>query len=244
MRKRPASDKANAPRCYRDGPIKWQDGEISGEWPVNFGESSLPKTVGRRQRRIHRVCSWHLLNCKFTMRKNKFPSRSLAFVLLTSGLTTSALGSEASIKIPVLTQVTFSGLAGISGVTLMYLGIVMCAFGAAFGLYQYKQTKRVAGAQEHERRVEHHLGDLQDLPFPAGQVPCHPLGADRRLHGVLLRGAGRKTAVRRCWSSSCSRSILGILGSYGVAWFGIRINTVANSRTAFSALKGNPLKTL
>src|SRR6185436_14135285 len=39
-------------------------------------------------------------------------------------------------------------------------------------------------------------------------------------------------------------SILGILGSYGVAWFGIRINTVANSRTAFSALQGNPLATL
>src|SRR2546430_16479407 len=39
-------------------------------------------------------------------------------------------------------------------------------------------------------------------------------------------------------------SILGILGSYGVAWFGIRINTVANSRTAFSSLKGNALATL
>src|SRR5204863_9810891 len=39
-------------------------------------------------------------------------------------------------------------------------------------------------------------------------------------------------------------SILGILGSYGVAWFGIRINTQANSRTAFSALKGNALDTL
>jgi Na+/H+-translocating membrane pyrophosphatase len=39
-------------------------------------------------------------------------------------------------------------------------------------------------------------------------------------------------------------SVLGILGSYGVAWFGIRINTYANSRTAFAALRGNPLKTL
>ena len=39
-------------------------------------------------------------------------------------------------------------------------------------------------------------------------------------------------------------SVLGILGSYGVAWFGIRINTVANSRAAFAALKGNSLKTL
>jgi K(+)-stimulated pyrophosphate-energized sodium pump len=39
-------------------------------------------------------------------------------------------------------------------------------------------------------------------------------------------------------------SILGILGSYTVAWFGIRINTVANSRASFSALRGNPLATL
>jgi K(+)-stimulated pyrophosphate-energized sodium pump len=39
-------------------------------------------------------------------------------------------------------------------------------------------------------------------------------------------------------------SVLGILGSYGVAWFGIRINTTANSRTSFAALKGNPLATV
>src|ERR1019366_4535266 len=39
-------------------------------------------------------------------------------------------------------------------------------------------------------------------------------------------------------------SIFGILGSYGVAWFGIRINTTANSRASFAALRGNPLKTL
>jgi K(+)-stimulated pyrophosphate-energized sodium pump len=39
-------------------------------------------------------------------------------------------------------------------------------------------------------------------------------------------------------------SIVGILGSYGVAWFGIRINTTANSRAAFASLKGNSLKTL
>jgi len=39
-------------------------------------------------------------------------------------------------------------------------------------------------------------------------------------------------------------SVLGILGSYGVAWFGIRINTVANSRAAFSALRGHALATL
>ena len=39
-------------------------------------------------------------------------------------------------------------------------------------------------------------------------------------------------------------SVIGILGSYSVAWFGIRMNTLANSRTAFAALKGNPLNTM
>jgi K(+)-stimulated pyrophosphate-energized sodium pump len=56
--------------------------------------------------------------------------------------------------------------------------------------------------------------------------------------GVLSHmGAGRVIVILLA-------SILGILGSYGVAWFGIRINTVSNSRAAFSALKGNPLATL
>ena len=39
-------------------------------------------------------------------------------------------------------------------------------------------------------------------------------------------------------------SVIGILGSYGVAWFGIRMNTLANARTAFASLKGNPLNIL
>src|SRR6202142_897658 len=56
--------------------------------------------------------------------------------------------------------------------------------------------------------------------------------------GCLEGGSAKHVAVILC------ASLLGILGSYGVAWFGIRINTVANSRTAFSALKGNPLATL
>src|SRR6266481_6122490 len=55
--------------------------------------------------------------------------------------------------------------------------------------------------------------------------------------GLQHEALGKVVIVLLC-------SILGILGSYGVAWFGIRINTTSNSRTAFSALKGNPLATL
>ena len=56
--------------------------------------------------------------------------------------------------------------------------------------------------------------------------------------GALEHKSGADIAV------ILAASVLGILGSYGVAWFGIRINTVANSRAAFSALRGNPLATL
>ena len=69
----------------------------------------------------------------------KIKSRFWAFVFL--ALSTPAFASEADIKIPDLSQVAFHGLGGMSGSTLMYLGIGICAIGAAFGLIQYVQTK-------------------------------------------------------------------------------------------------------
>src|SRR5438552_14122756 len=64
----------------------------------------------------------------------------LLLILAGCGVT-PVLGSEADIKIPDLDPVTFSGLGNVSGLTLMYLGILICAAGTVFGLVQYKQTK-------------------------------------------------------------------------------------------------------
>ena len=106
---------------------------------------------------------------------------------------------------------------------------------------QYQQTKALP-VHESMAKVSHtHLGNLQNLPVHPGQVPRHPLAADRGLHGLLLQGSCSTNPARRMCIVILLASVLGILGSYGVAWFGIRINTVSNSRTAFSALKGNPL---
>ena len=58
-----------------------------------------------------------------------------------SGFATSALASDVNINIPDLTQTRFDGLGGVSGVTLMYLGLAMCVMGAVFGLVQYRLTK-------------------------------------------------------------------------------------------------------
>jgi K(+)-stimulated pyrophosphate-energized sodium pump len=166
-----------------------------------------------------------------------------------------ALAGEADIKIPDLGAVKFSmGGSEVAGTTLMYLGLVVCVIGAAFGLIQYRQTRDLP-VHDSMRQVSnliwetcktylfqqgkflvilwlliaacmvYYFGFLTEHKDPNGQ-PMAASHVFRNVAVILLS------------------SILGILGSYGVAWFGIRINTVSNSRTAFSALKGNPLATL
>ncbi len=166
-------------------------------------------------------------------------------LLLLGALTLGSLGawaSEADINIPDLTQVTFDGLGGMKGSTLMYLGILICAIGAAFGLVQYKQTKALP--------VHDSMAKVSNTIWETCKTYLFTQGKFLAILWVLIAvcmvyyfmglqhdGIGKVLIILSC-------SILGILGSYGVAWFGIRINTTSNSRTAFSALKGNPLATL
>src|SRR5262245_23459509 len=65
----------------------------------------------------------------------------LVVLLLTFGFVSGAFASEAGIVIPQLKDVKFAGLGGMSGEALMYLGILICAVGAVFGVVQYIQTK-------------------------------------------------------------------------------------------------------
>src|SRR5256885_16427442 len=76
----------------------------------------------------------------------------LSFIIFLSA--PKLFASEADIKIPDLSQVTFQGLGGMSGPTLMYIGIAICAIGAAFGLVQYKQTKALP-VHESMAKVSH-----------------------------------------------------------------------------------------
>ena len=169
-------------------------------------------------------------------------------------LPSRVFAGEADINIPDLSKVQFPMLGGIHGITLMYLGLGVCLIGAIFGLVQYFQTKALpvheSMAQVSESIWEtcktylftqgkflailwvliaacmvYYFGFLTDHKDEAG----NPIPAAKVAFNVVV--------------ILCA-SVLGILGSYGVAWFGIRINTVSNSRTAFSALKGDPLRTL
>ena len=66
----------------------------------------------------------------------------------------SLFASEADIKIPDLNQVAFNGLGGMSGNTLMYIGLAICAIGVVFGLVQYRQTKALP-VHESMAKVSH-----------------------------------------------------------------------------------------
>jgi K(+)-stimulated pyrophosphate-energized sodium pump len=150
--------------------------------------------------------------------------------------------SEADIKIPDLNQVAFSGLGGMSGSMLMYLGIAICAIGAAFGLVQYMQTKALP-VHDSMAKVSHTIWETcKTYLITQGKflaILWLLIAACMIYYFKVLQGNTMAHVIVILLAS-----ILGILGSYGVAWFGIRINTVSNSRTAFSALKGNPLATL
>jgi K(+)-stimulated pyrophosphate-energized sodium pump len=159
-----------------------------------------------------------------------------------ASLPLSLRAGEADINIPDLTQVRFDGLGGVSGEMLMYAGIVLCAIGAIFGLIQYTQTKALP--------VHSSMGNVSNTIWETCKTYLFTQGKFLAILWVLI-AACIFYYFKVLGGNSLEHvliillaSILGILGSYGVAWFGIRINTVANSRAAFSALQGNPLRTL
>src|SRR5882762_3778320 len=175
------------------------------------------------------------------MKNNKYWVWSV-LLLITLFASTGAYASEADIHIPDLTQVKFPGLGGASGPTLMYLGILVCFVGAVFGLWQYMQTKALP--------VHESMANVSNTIWETCKTYLFTQGKFLAILWVLIAACmvyyfmGLKHEQFGKVVMILLSSILGILGSYGVAWFGIRINTVSNSRTAFSALKGNPLATL
>ncbi|HET9775538.1 MAG TPA: sodium/proton-translocating pyrophosphatase, partial [Gemmatimonadaceae bacterium] len=145
-------------------------------------------------------------------------------------------GGEANLIIPDMSQVSFMG--GIHGRSLLMGGLVFCALGLLFGLVYYGQLKRMA--------VHKSMLEVSELIYETCKTYLITQGKFILIlevfiglvillyFGVLLDFAASKVAIILLFS------LVGIAGSYGVAWFGIRINTFANSRTAFASLRGKP----
>jgi len=169
--------------------------------------------------------------------------RSLGSLLGTAGISLllmppMAFAGEADIKIPDLTQISFMG-GSLGGLTILNVGLVICAIGMIFGWLQYKQTKNLP-AHQAMLDVSDTIWEtcktylFQQGKFLAGLWVLIAICIIYYFVGLQGNTIGAVVIILFC-------SVMGILGSYGVAWFGIRINTVANSRAAFASLSGNPL---
>src|SRR5437588_634887 len=164
--------------------------------------------------------------------------------LLTLGAATAlaqpaseAAGGEASLKLPDLSQVSFLNGA-FDGHRLLLIGILFCIFGLGFGMVIYMRLKSLP--------VHRSMREISELIYETCKTYLLTQGRFILLlwafiaviillyFGVLQHMEAMRVVI------ILGFSLVGIAGSYGVAWFGIRVNTFANSRTAFASLPGKP----
>ncbi len=153
-------------------------------------------------------------------------------------LAQSHRGGEANLVLPDLSEVTFFG--GINGHNLLLAGIVVCMLGLLFGLAMYVNLKKLP--------VHRAMREISELIYETCKTYLITqgkfillleifIGAVLVLYFGVLSGMEPFRVI-----IILLFSLVGIAGSYGVAWFGIRVNTFANSRTAFASLEGRPFK--
>src|SRR5450432_377260 len=148
-----------------------------------------------------------------------------------------SVGGEASLKLPDLSQVSFLNGA-IDGHKLLLIGILFCLFGLSFGMAIFVRLKNLP--------VHRSMREISELIYETCKTYLITQGKFLMLlwafiavtivlyFGLLLKYETSRVIMILAFS------VLGIVGSYGVAWFGIRVNTFANSRTAFAGLRGKP----
>ncbi|MEO8051638.1 MAG: sodium-translocating pyrophosphatase, partial [Acidobacteriota bacterium] len=160
----------------------------------------------------------------------------LALLALAGSSPLLAQGGEADLRLPDLGQAVF--MNGVSGPTLLKIGLVVALLGLVFGMAMYTHLRKLP--------VHASMLEISELIYETCKTYLITQGKFLLIleifigviiafyFGVLQSMEGFKVAIILAFS------LIGIAGSYGVAWFGIRVNTFANSRTAFASLRGKP----
>jgi len=196
------------------------------------GHSLNPPASGSALRAIARAAC----------RTMKMLPAALSFVVLhsTLALAQPEASGEAALKLPDLSSVKFLG--GINGHSLLMIGLAFCVAGLLFGLVIYHQLKNLP--------VHRSMREISELIYETCKTYLVTQGKFILIlwafiavvivlyFGVLSPVPDKPLAVTL--PIIILFSLVGIGGSYGVAWFGIRVNTFANSRTAFAGLRGKP----
>jgi len=164
----------------------------------------------------------------------------LTFIVMLLLSASLSFAGEADIVLPDLNKVVFTIMGStVSGVSIMYCGLVICVIGLIFSIIQYRQTKNIPA---HKSMLE-----VSNIIWETCKSYLAQQGKFLIILWVLIAicivyyfsglqhvSFGNIVVILFC-------SIMGILGSYSVAWFGMRINTRANSRSAFASLTGKPV---
>jgi len=162
------------------------------------------------------------------------------FAVLGSAMTlllsaSSALASESDLVLPDLSSVKFLGMPG---TTLLTVGLFISLIGLVFGLVIYKQLKNLP--------VHKSMRDVSELIYATCKTYLSTQGkfilklwVFIGIIVVVYYAVLQHMPIPRV-AAIMAFSLVGVGGSYFVAWFGIRVNTFANSRTAFASLKGKP----
>ncbi len=175
------------------------------------------------------------------MQKSPFGQKAIvAFgaALLALLIAPAARADEAKLVLPDLESVAFLGL---NGRQLLMGGLVVCVLGLAFGMMIFQQLKKLP--------VHRSMLEVSELIYETCKTYLVTQGKFILMLEVFI---GVIMVIYFGWLRHFEAakvvailvfSLLGIAGSYGVAWFGIRVNTFANSRTAFASLRGKPFPT-
>ena len=162
------------------------------------------------------------------------------FLIILTGLVLPVLtfASEVDLKVPDLKQSYFEEF-GTNGWNLLFAGSIIIFIGMLFGLWQYMKIKNLP-AHKSMLEVSNTIYETcKTYLFQQGKfliILFLIIGAAMFYYFFGLTGLEfPKVILILFWS------ILGMAGSYSVAWFGIRINTLSNSRTAFASLRGKPI---
>src|SRR5947208_4445697 len=157
-------------------------------------------------------------------------------LLLAQGAQPEHRGGEVNLVVPDLSRVTF--LNGISGPTLLMSGLLIALLGKVFGLVIYQKLRNLP--------VHSSMREISELIYETCKTYLKTQGKFLMILEIFIGSAIifyfgflQRLEIYRVIIILIA-SIIGILGSYSVAWFGIRVNTFANSRTAFASLRGRP----
>ena len=187
--------------------------------------------------------TWMATATSLGCRIRKTSAAVFALMLLSSSALAQSgesAGGEASLKLPDLSQVPFLG--GIDGHKLLMVGLLFCVFGLGFGMVIFTKLKNLP--------VHRAMLEISELIYETCKTYLITQGKFilvlwafiaviiAAYFGWLAPVPGKSVGVTL--PIILMFSLVGIAGSYGVAWFGIRVNTFANSRTAFAGLKGKP----